>query len=312
MKTTVIFHSGDYDGIFSREIARKFLPDAELIGWDFVDKPLIERLPMDESPIYVIDLPVDRSIFGADFKDIAGPLLQTILKRVIWIDHHKSSIDTHPKDIPGYRIDGVAACRLAWQWFIRHSNGQNDDVMPLKEFYIERRLTEPLAVRLAGEYDVWDHRDNDADIAFQFGLDSMTSPPWDLLLSFGLQAGKAIDAETYVESIVNDGAAAMRCYAKRDADVMRTRSFLADFEGLRFLCLNTPRCNSQTFAARDVKETGHDALLAFFWNGEFWNVSLYHAAHRKDLDLSEIAKKWKGGGHRGACGFRASSLPFLP
>ena len=40
MKTTVIHHSADYDGIFCREIARKFLPDAELIGWDFKDEPL--------------------------------------------------------------------------------------------------------------------------------------------------------------------------------------------------------------------------------------------------------------------------------
>ena len=37
MKTTVIHHSADFDGIFCREIARKFLPDAELIGWDFGD-----------------------------------------------------------------------------------------------------------------------------------------------------------------------------------------------------------------------------------------------------------------------------------
>lgn len=50
----------------------------------------------------------------------------------------------------------------------------------------------------------------------------------------------------------------------------------------------------------------------FYWNGATWTVSLYHAAHRKDLDLSAIAVKYGGGGHRGACGFRAAKLPFLP
>ena len=37
IKTTVIYHSADFDGLFCREIAKKFLPDAELIGWDWAD-----------------------------------------------------------------------------------------------------------------------------------------------------------------------------------------------------------------------------------------------------------------------------------
>ena len=38
MKTTVIHHSADFDGLFCREIARKFLPGAELIGWNVSKK----------------------------------------------------------------------------------------------------------------------------------------------------------------------------------------------------------------------------------------------------------------------------------
>lgn len=48
MKTTVIYHSADYDGIFCREIARRFLPDAELIGWDFADKPALKATLVHE------------------------------------------------------------------------------------------------------------------------------------------------------------------------------------------------------------------------------------------------------------------------
>lgn len=37
------------------------------------------------------------------------------------------------------------------------------------------------------------------------------------------------------------------------------------------------------------------------------DVSLYHSPHEnKDYDLSKIAVKYGGGGHRGACGFRVS------
>lgn len=114
MKTTVIYHSADFDGIFCREIAKKFLPDATLIGWDFANEPL----PIPNGQIYILDLPVDR-VFGFKYtpEDVERNAPQHPAG-LIWIDHHKSSIDTHPTTIPGYRIDGVAACRLAWQWFM--------------------------------------------------------------------------------------------------------------------------------------------------------------------------------------------------
>ena len=317
MPITVIHHSADYDGLFCRDIARKFLPEATLIGWDFGDAPLIKRLP-SEGPVYILDLPVDRTLFGAPFAQVVGPLLKTILGRVLWIDHHKSSIETHPADLPGYRIDGVAACRLAWQWFtnfdnrpctceVPHSEGHYayclKQRLPLKEEYVARKVPEPLALRLAGEYDVWDHR-GDGDLEFQFGLDCLPEGCLPEMLAYGETA------ENTANHAVTLGKAAMACYAKRDADTLRTRSFKVQFEGLTLLVLNTARCNSNTFTALDVPETGHDALCGFFFNGHIWKVSLYHAGHRKDLDLSRIAIKHGGGGHRGACGFESQSFPF--
>ena len=299
MKTTVIHHSADYDGIFCREIARKFLPDAELIGWDFADKPI----PVPPGDIYILDLPIDR-VFGLSqpIRGVDGERAWDFLganQKVVWIDHHKSSIESHPKDIPGYRIDGVAACRLAWQWF--NPDGFFSRTIPPKEAYIDRKVSEPLAVRLAGEYDIWDHR-GDGDLEFQFGLDAQKEIHWDRLF----------EDDHYTMDIADEGGAAMQCYKNRDADIVRERSFLVEFEGLKFLCLNTARCNSNSFAAKDIPETGHDALMAFFWNGTGFTVSMYHAAHRKDIDLSLLAVKHGGGGHRGACGFRAQKLPFLP
>lgn len=317
MKTTVIHHSADWDGLFCREIARKFLPDAELIGWDFPDKPLA----IPDGQIYILDLPVDR-VFGNDvlavddgklcFLSNTPPPRKIGLNRIVWIDHHKSSIQNHPEAIPGYRIDGVAACRLAWQWFSQE--GSKDvpldwkrETMPCKQDYIDRQVSEPIAVTLAGEYDIWEHKlSNGDDIAFQFGLDSFSNLRWDWLLNM---RPNDPDPDGYVARTVEAGKGSMQCYAKRDADVMRSRSFIVQWEGLKFLALNTARCNSNTFAALDVPETGHDALMAFAFSGKGWNFSLYHAAHRKDIDLSVIATKHGGGGHRGACGFRVDKLP---
>lgn len=304
MRTLVIHHSADYDGIFCREIARKFLPDAEFIGWDFKDAPL--AIP-DHERIYVLDLPVDR-VCGFDFRkpETLNGEIAVMLTSLVWIDHHKTSIDSHPKDIPGYRIDGVAACRLAWQWFKRMGDVKGVLAFPEKTHFLERIVAEPRAVRLAGEYDVWDHR-GDGDLEFQFGLRSreLTDADWMELLS-----EKAEPEHLVLETLLRDGKLLQTYQQRNDAGNMH-RSYVAKFESLTFLCLNTVRCNSLTFATRDVKENGHDALMGFYYDGSAWNYSLYHAAHRTDLDLSVIAKKYNGGGHRGACGFRSFSPPHM-
>jgi oligoribonuclease NrnB/cAMP/cGMP phosphodiesterase (DHH superfamily) len=243
---------------------------------------------------------------------------------LIWIDHHKSSIESHPDTIIGYRIDGVAACRLAWQWFAHHI----DPNRQTKQDFVDRKVSEPLAVRLAGEYDIWDHR-GDGDLEFQFGLQSreLSESDWDNLLSVErptidelerlISVGHDKDLinpdgtfiPPAVHQLLSIGKTLMDYEKKNNAGVMH-RSFLVEWEGLKFLALTTARCNSLTFEAKDVPETGHDALMGFYYNGSKWIVSLYHAQHRKDIDLSQIAVKYGGGGHRGACGFQTDKLPF--
>lgn len=292
MNIIVIYHKADFDGLFCREIARKFLgTTAEYIGWDYGDT----KIPFPaEGAVYVLDLSPEC---------FERPQVEPYeAQRLIWIDHHKSAIDRFNPEIPGYRIDGVAACRLAWQWF--YLQGAPATIWPDKAGYVERRVREPLAVRLAGEYDIWDKRDENAEV-FQFGLRSieLDNEHWDELLnphSDGM----------LVERFLEAGRLLQRYQRECDKTSMG-RSFLTEFEGLKFLVLNQARFNSLTFASRDVPETAHDALLGFVWTGSEYAVSLYHALHRKELDLSAIAKRYGGGGHRGACGFRAKWLPFV-
>lgn len=299
--TTVIYHSADYDGIFCREIARKFLPDATLIGWNFGD-PSLMMVPGSDGfrTIYVMDLPADQP-FGLDFNAFKrGETWKTFLGEntsLTWIDHHKTSIDKSPQDIPGYRIDGVAACRLAWQWF---TDGGN--VYPVSKVpYIDRDVNEPLAVRLAGEYDIWDKRDPRAE-TFQYGLRTTDEIHWEWLFD---------QHDAYTQQLVAEGSIAQKYAQKNDASICKSLTWLMQWEGLTWLCVNHARFNSLLFAAKDIPETGHDALLGFRFDGKSWMVSLYHAKHRTDLDLSEIAKKYGGGGHRGACGFTCKTLPFI-
>lgn len=171
---------------------------------------------------------------------------------------------------------------------------------PAKEDYINWKVKEPLAVRLAGEYDVWDKRDPDAEL-FQHGLRSreLTDETWKRLLN---PNGEALE----VQSLLLGGKALQYARTHENESVIKEIGFTLKWEGLTFLACNAARYNSLLFTAGLQPE--HDACFGFKWTGKDWSVSLYHAPGKEHIDLSLIAVKYGGGGHRGACGFRASDL----
>lgn len=288
--TVVIYHKSDFDGIFCREIAHKFLGDdgVDYLGWEY-GEPAPPILP--DQQLYILDLSVDA--------------LMTHPK-LIWIDHHKTAIEKYPATIPGYRIDGVAACRLAWQWFALNAATPNpeDFGLPDKDHYVNRRVYEPLAVRLAGEYDIWDKRDPDTDL-FQHGLRSreLSADWWKQLLTPDASGGFAVLA------LLESGKALAFAKANENKSIIEKNGFTIQWEGLTFLCCNAGSYNSHLFTAGIKPE--HEGLLGFCLraNGR-WTVSLYGVPHRPDVDLSGIAAKYGGGGHRQACGFTVDKLPF--
>lgn len=284
MKTIVIYHKSDFDGIFCREIARKFLPGAELIGWEY-GEPTPNVPPVCD--LYILDLSVD------ELMDHGG---------LIWIDHHKTAIDKYPATIAGYRIDGVAACRLAWQWF---ENSREHSELPTKQDFSERRVTEPVAVTLAGEYDVWDKRNPDAEL-FQHGLKSreLNDITWGYLL-----ADFRVSGNHCVLELLKDGRAIQYAKTQENEIIIGNNGFTMHWEGLTFLCCNAGSYNSLLFAAGIKPE--HDALLGFcLLKDDRWSISLYGVPGKPDVDLSVIAKKYGGGGHKQACGFKSEMLPF--
>ena len=49
-------------------------------------------------------------------------------------------------------------------------------------------------------------------------------------------------------------------------------------------------------------------MMPFVFDGSKWTVSIYST--NKNIDCSELAKKYGGGGHKGAAGFQCENLPF--
>lgn len=282
-KMVVIYHKADFDGIFCYQIAKKhFGDDARYIGWDYGDP--VPEISANEW-VYMMDVSIDELM--------SHP-------RLVWIDHHKTAMDKYYAKVnEAHCIDGVAACRLAWQFFL-----DDDDALPTKQDFIDRKVIEPYAVRLAGEFDVWDKRDPCADM-FQYGLKAtkLNDDLWERLLRDGYNTEEGID------DVLDAGMVAQIYADNQNADIIKAQGFTVHFEGKCFLALNTARCNSLAFLAGI--DPVHDGCLSFNWTGEHWRVSLYGVPDKPELDFSPIAAKYGGGGHRQACGFITDTLPFL-
>lgn len=213
------------------------------------------------------------------------------------VDAHGNEIGFKP-DFAGHRVDGVAACRLCWQWFLY---GQNfGDPRPTKQDFVDRRVSEPELIRLAGEYDIWDHRDPDGK-ALQFGLRGLHEEKLKVLVH-GQFEGCA-DAGTLLRSTIENGHSIKSYCDRNNAEYAAAYSQTIQWEGMAFCALNIGQRGNSDLLAGGIKPE-HDALFAWRWTGNAVLVSLYHAPGKEHLDLSKIAVRYGGGGHRGACGFR--------
>ncbi len=306
MKTIVLYHSADFDGILSREVCRSWLTskhdEVDYIGWDY-GQPVPDVGAY--SLIYMVDICID------------ALMTQENRTRLIWIDHHKTAIEKHGVAWTGVRLDGVAACRLCWHWFSEYLDhctlwvcGSLDPRFPSLEDFKARRVNEPPLVRLAGEYDVWDKRDPSADV-LQYGLRSIPIESREAELSFYFEMwreGRVESCEDLLVVLLDRGSIA-KVYGEELDRATSRRSHPLQWRGLRWRVINTAVGNSKTFGAE--VGPGIDALMMWRWDGLRATVSLYGCAHRPDLDLSTIARELGGGGHRQACGFQLGSLELM-
>jgi oligoribonuclease NrnB/cAMP/cGMP phosphodiesterase (DHH superfamily) len=325
MKTLALYHSADLDGIACREVLKRYLTregvDAEdsfeLVGYNYGD-------PLD--PILSVLDKFDRIIMA----DICIDALITKLvdneqlRKLTWLDHHISSITkwSHiAAHINGLRIDGVAACRLAWNYFFADQSVLGNKAT--KNNFVNRRVREPYLIRLLGEHDIWDHRDPNS-IPLQFGLDADV---FDFSEYFGFytefeKAGELLEdsAATTEPPTLSDelyraimaGHRVKTYVDKQSARIMLRTAFIVEFEGLTFLAANNPSGNSLAFESMDIPQNPHNALLMYYFSGVGQvTVSLYHANGCEFHDLSLIAIKYGGGGHKGACGFTLPLESFI-
>ena len=291
MRSLIIFHSADFDGLASAAIANKFVSgykhskgEKVFHGMNYGDE-----FPWEEAEqcdyIYMMDFALQ------PFSDMIK--LAAMPAKFIWIDHHKSSIENNAEFHGDDFIDTVildtkqSGCELTWAYF---SNKQL-----------------PAAVLMLGRYDIWDKGRSDWEemiLPFQYGMRSRIfsydAREWEILLSD--------DALALLKRIGDDGLTIMQYEKVQSAKYINAYAYETSLNGHKALAVNKGFTNSQLFEGYDGYED-YDLWITHIMmpNGK-WTVSLYS----QTVDCSAIAKLYGGGGHKGASGFQCNQLPFVP
>jgi len=286
MKILIFYHRGDLDGISSGAILfNKYETyDLKLVGLEYGDEIDEITLSKNYDLVYVVDFTL---------YPIEKMLKLNSENKLIWIDHHKSSLEVlkkYPelnKSILGDNTESAA--HLVWKYL-----------------YPDEEV--PYSIKLISLYDTWQHNFNNDILNFYTGLEidckyNPESDVWKKLL-------KNKEKTDFEESIIKKGKS-IRDYLKmKNLLYAKEHAFETEFEGLKAIVINIGLSGANIFDSIYNPEK-HDLMITFSRRAnKIWKFSLY--SDKENIDCSAICKKYGGGGHKGAAGFsiKDTELPF--
>ena len=291
----VFCHSADLDGDASGGLV-KFLiensytkPECKLEGdvllypIDYPDIFPFEELHKNDTLILVD--------FSLPYKDMKK--LKNSVKRLIWIDHHKTSIqELEELNLEGCVSTKFATCELVLDYLIRPG---------LKKFNWTM-------ITYLGAYDCWrwpSEKNSDDILAFQYGMRMIATDPsknysfWDskfkdILFSRGIMS--------FVNKTITNGKICLAYQKQIDKEYAKHFGFEATFKGYKTFVINKGKASLQAFG--DLSNE-YDICLSYVYLGDQYRVSLYSIR----IDVGMIATQYEGGGgHGGAAGFEAKYM----
>ena len=287
MKRTILYHN-DLDGIASAAIMWRAL------GGDESAEETIDCIPVnyhqpfpadaiqEGQQVYILDysLPVeDMEVLLTKIKFDCGE----DDRKVVWIDHHKSSIEGYP-DLPGKRDTSKAACELVWE-------------------YCHPKLDIPRGIKYVGDRDTWKWAYGDETKYFYngmqliFDVNNPKSVTWDMIID---------DEGGFLSRLMREGEVIENYKINENEKLVKTWAYEVEFEG--YICLALNASNTIDRLSNTMLKREYPIAILWTFNGETYTVSFYTT--KEDIDLSEIAKIYCGGGHRKSAGCVVRALPF--
>jgi len=296
--TMKCFYHTDMDGKCAGAIVKKWWDKQEDSFPNAKDRKS-EYIAINYNDDFPFDLITpNEQVIIVDFslqKDGEFEKLEEITKNITWIDYHKTAIEKHPamSKLKGIRNIDESGCELTWNYYF-----SNEEM--------------PIIVEMLGRYDVWDFSKHGEKLnELQAGVRLFSTNPEAINWVTWLNTQRdniELDGMGYVNDglteLLGKGCIALKFRDNQYASLIKAWSFFTEFEGYKVIACNAGSVSSQLFDS--VKED-YDLMMPFVWDGKQWTVSIYST---KDIDCSELAKKYGGGGHKGASGFQCEKLPF--
>ena len=264
----ICYYHDDMDGMASAAIVKKRYPQAVLIRCQYGTDIVFEE---GYDTCIVVD-------FSFPKKDMEK--LNESHTNFCWIDHHKSAKEDLKDLWEWTEVDGIrrldkAACELTWEHFY-----------PNEEC--------PKIIQHIGDVDMWKFElENSKEIVEALYL--IVSEPEDLIFDFDL-------SELYKTGYILVSAKERRCeaYFKKGGKCRLRADPNLDKRAFYDNCYGINASSDISDACAYAMEQGYNICVDFFFVNDKWIISL---RSKGDLDVSEIAKNYGGGGHKNASGF---------
>ena len=279
------YHRGDLDGVCSGAILKKAFADRiTLYGVEYGDKIDLDKIVQKGDTVYIVDF---------TFETFAKMLELNKKAKVIWIDHHITSIKEAKNSgeeflgVLGDEKNSKSAALLTWE-------------------YLFPQKSVPKGIELISLYDTWQHEFKSEVLDFYKGLEtetglSINSNAWEHIFENRLE---------FIQSITKTGTTINKYITSNNKQYALDHAIETEFGGYKAIAINKAFGGVILFDSV-WNEEKYDIMIAFSRrSSNVWKISLYTT--KKNVDCSAIAKNWGGGGHKSAAGFEIDSteLPF--
>lgn len=293
-----VFYHNDMDGIVSARVILNKMRERkkEFLQEDFIKMDYSKKFPLDI-------ITTNEEVFIVDYSISPEEMVKLLnkTKRVVWIDHHKSAIEKYKdfeQEVSGFRANGIAGCVLTYWYFNGRQNETQEFLTDypgnIKSLY---RKEIPTYIKLAGDWDVWEHLYGEETRLFTISFNARISNPF-----ADYYFDKFYDREELGHFI--QSGEAMKEYRNSWAkEFMNRYGFETKIGGFSAFLANLGNANSEFFGDLIDK---YDIIGTFCYNGETWTTSLY--SNKDYVDCAEICSSYGGGGHKGAAGFVSKEL----
>lgn len=287
MKPLVIYHASCTDGFGAAYSAWTAL------GNDAVYVPLhYGTHDTEEAIARLVDSPArERDVYVLDFslKRPATQWLCNNARRFIWLDHHKTAFEMW---CPGYEVSGQHALYMESTDRVRiHLDGGRSGAL-LAWDYFHPETSAPQLILHIDDRDRWQFAmDGSREVHAGLNMTPFSFEEWHKLAQPGDTA--ALDA------VIEKGRAVLEVNARQIEQALR-HAMPVTIDGAQGLGVN---CTVH------ISEIGHELAIRSGTFGLVWymaNDKSINCSLRSngDYDVSAIAKKFGGGGHKNAAGFR--------